>query len=378
MVPSPTAADGPGAQDRTASPKAAHAATHSASGAETVPGLATHALLQRLVQITPARLGLPEHLASPADLARWQGELRAALWPVLGVTPEPEQPVATDLLDTEQCDGYRRRHLRYAGAFGGTGTAYLLIPDGAPGPARPGLLCLHGHGGNLGKALVVGLPPDAEAAAMISRLHYDFAVAFAKHGYVTLAPDALGFGERAPDRSGGYHTAMGLVAEYLGCALTGLRLLDDRRALTVLAAQPEVDERRLGAVGLSEGGKRALFLAAVDERVRAAVVSGYFTTLRQEVLTWRRLQGWDLCNHLFGLLRLCDLPDIAALVAPRPLLVQSGRQDPLYGVQEAEAGFATVRRAYDVSADPACALDLFDGEHVFHLPPAEAWFARHL
>jgi len=340
--------------------------------------LATHALLQRLLLVTPSRLSLPKSVDSPTTLAEWQVQLRAALWQVLGVAPEPQQPVAVQVLDSEQCDGYTRQHLRYAGTLGGTGIAYLLVPDGATGQARPGLICLHGHGANLGKALVVGLPPDAEAAATIARLRYDFAVAFAQRGYVTLAPDAIGFGERAPDHSGGYHTAMGLVAEYLGHSLTGLRLLDDQRALTVLATRPEVDARRLGTVGLSEGGKRALFLAAFDERIRAAVVSGYFTTLRQEVLTWRRLQGWDLCNHLFGLLRLCDLPDIAALVAPRPLLIQNGRRDSLYGVEEVETGFATVRRAYAVGEETTCALDLFDGEHVFNLAPAAGWFARHL
>jgi len=378
MAPRPAAAEGPDADGGARPSQSPDVAAGSASGAEAAPGLAAHALLQRLLRATPARLHLPATIKNPAALAQWQGELRAALWPVLGVAPEVELPVATDVLDTEQCDGYTRRRLRYEGAFGGTGTAYLLLPDGAIAGARPGLLCLHGHGGNLGKVLVVGLPPDAEATATISRLHYAFAVAFARRGYVTLAPDALGFGERADDRSGGYHNAMGLVAEYLGCSLTGLRLLDDRRALTVLAAQPEVDGRRIGVVGLSEGGKRALFLAALDDRVRAAVVSGYFTTLRHEVLAWRRLQGWDLCNHLFGLLPLCDLPDIAALVAPRPLLIQNGRQDALYGTEAVEAGFAIVRRAYAAGAERACALDLFDGEHVFHLPPAEAWFARHL
>ncbi|HEY8742515.1 MAG TPA: hypothetical protein VIU62_05425, partial [Chloroflexota bacterium] len=135
----------------------------------------------------------------------------------------------------------------------------------------------------------------------------------------------------------------------------------------------------LGAVGLSEGGKRALFLAAFDERLRAAVVSGYFTTLRREVMAWQRLQGWDLCNHMFGFLRLCDLPELAALVAPRALLIQNGRGDQLYGVEEVEAGFATVRRAYVASgAETACALDLFEGEHVFNPLSAEHWFASHL
>jgi len=347
--------------------------------ASSAPGLATHELLQRLVEATPARLSLPESINDPATLRDWQAELRAALEPVLGVTPESVQPVAAEISDTVPCAGYVRHHLCYTGAFGGTVSAYLLAPDPPAATPSPGLLCLHGHGDNLGKALVAGVPPNDTVAAYIASHNYDFAVRFAQRGYVTLAPDALGFGERAPDKSGGYHNAMGRVTEYLGLSLTGLRLLDDSRGLTVLASRPEVDPTRLGVVGLSEGGKRTLFLAAFDERVRAAVVSGYFTSLRREVQTWRRLHGWDLCNHLFGLLPVCDLPDAAALVAPRPLLIQNGRRDGLYGIAEVEAGFGTVRGAYAAAGAPdACALDLFDGEHVFMVLAAERWFERFL
>ncbi|MBI3974209.1 MAG: acetylxylan esterase [Chloroflexi bacterium] len=341
--------------------------------------IATHELLRSLVEATPSQLSLPETVQGPDALRAWQRALREALWPVLGVREEPPAEVAVEIAESVACDGYTRHHVRYAGAFGGTVTAYLLVPSPRQAAPAPGLLCLHGHGGNLGKAHVAGVPPDDEAAAYAARLNYDFGVRFARRGYVTLAPDALGFGERAPDKSGGYHTAMGLVAEYLGMSLVGLRLLDDRRGLAALASRPEVDAVRLGAVGLSEGGKRTLFLAAFDERVRAAVVSGYFTSLRREVVGWRRLHGWDLCNHLFGLLRVCDLPEVAALAAPRALLIQNGRRDPLYGIEEVEAGFATVERAYRAAGAPAaCALDLFDGEHVFMPPAAEQWFERYL
>jgi dienelactone hydrolase len=342
-------------------------------------GLAAHDLLRTLVEATPPRLALPAGVRDPSRLRPWQAQLREALWGVLGVTPEPPAEVAARRGEAVDGEGFTRFHLTYAGAFGGTVTAYLLVPARRGAGPTPGLLCLHGHGANLGKAHVAGVPPDEEAAAYSARLNYDFAVRFARQGYVTLVPDALGFGERAPDKSSGYHAATGLVAEYLGLSLTGLRLLDDRRGLSVLAALPEVDASRLGAVGLSEGGKRTLFLTALDERVRVAVVSGYFTALRQEVLTWRRFYGWDLCNHLFGLLRVCDLPDVAALVAPRPLLIQNGRHDRLYGVAEVEAGFAVVQRAYGAAGAPAaCALDLFDGEHVFMPPAAERWLAQWL
>jgi dienelactone hydrolase len=172
---------------------------------------------------------------------------------------------------------------------------------------------------------------------------------------------------------------MGRVVEYLGYTHTGLRLLDDIRAISVLASFPGVDASRLGAVGLSEGGKRTLFLAAFDQRVRTAVVSGYFTTIRDEVAVWDRLGGWDLCNALPGLLHVADLPDIAALIAPRPLLIQNGRDDRLYDLDAVQAGFARLSKAYaGIQARRAVALDLFDGGHRFVHDGPESWLTQWL
>ena len=106
---------------------------------------------------------------------------------------------------------------------------------------------------------------------------------------MAIAPDAHSFGERAQwsahdvaaqnswDRR--EHTTLGLAAAYLGLTLPGIRVVDDLRVHTYLAARPEVDAARIGCIGLSEGGKRTMFLAALDERIAVAVVSGYFTTL---------------------------------------------------------------------------------------------------
>ncbi|NBX47134.1 MAG: hypothetical protein EBT22_08085 [Chloroflexi bacterium] len=211
----------------------------------------------------------------------------------------------------------------------GTGTCLAIA----------GIVALHGHGNMLGKELVTGTGADINGATpeelseLIGRYHSDFGARFARRGYVVITPDALGFGERVADRGAQHHQAMGRVVEYLGYTHTGLRLLDDIRALSILSAWPGVDASRIGVVGLSEGGKRTMFLSAFDERVRTAVVSGYFTTIRQEVEVWNRLGGWDLCNTLPGLLRVADLPEIVALIAPRPLLIQNGRGDPLYTLE---------------------------------------------
>ena len=132
------------------------------------------------------------------------------------------------------------------------------------------MLAIHGHGP--GKSWCAasneGGPGD------------DYAHALAELGYVVLAPDLRGFGERAdwmPDDK--YHCDWDLVcATMAGVDPLERNLWDLQRALDVLGAHPLVDPTRIGAAGLSYGGTCTLFLAALDDRVRAAVVSGYLSS----------------------------------------------------------------------------------------------------
>ena len=138
--------------------------------------------------------------------------------------------------------------------------AYLLVPHArrevAPGPA---VLAVHGHGP--GKALVCGIEPGGPGD--------DYAHALASLGYVVLAPDLRGFGERSEWMPPGhYHCDWDLVcATMAGVVPLERNLWDLGRALDVLCAHPLVDSTRVGAAGLSYGGTCTLF-AALDERVR--------------------------------------------------------------------------------------------------------------
>ncbi len=360
-------------------------------------GLRAHDFLQRQVASIRPRLGLPDLIRAGVDpvtsLRDWQASLRDVLWTILGVDADAVSHAtpAWETIETVPGDGFVRHQIRYAGVLGGTGSAFVLVPDAGAHSSVPdskpfaGIVALHGHGNMLGKELVTGAGAEINGATpeelseLIGRYHSDFGARFARRGYVVITPDALGFGERVADRGTQHHQAMGRVVEYLGYTHTGLRLLDDIRALSILSAWPGVDASRIGAVGLSEGGKRTMFLSAFDERVRTAVVSGYFTTIRQEVEAWNRLGGWDLCNSLPGLLRVADLPEIAAMIAPRPLLIQNGRGDPLYTLEAVVAGFETVSRAYTAAGAPgSVSLDLFDGGHRYVSDGPEAWFDRWL
>jgi dienelactone hydrolase len=248
--------------------------------------------------------------------------------------------------------------------------AYLLVPHARHGaPAGPAVLAIHGHGP--GKSLVCGIDDGGPGD--------DYAHVLATLGYVVLAPDLRGFGERAewmPDDH--YHCDWDLVcATMAGVVPLERNLWDLARALDVLCAHPAVDPERVGVAGLSYGGTCALFLAALDTRVRAVVVSGYLSS-------WAAAHRvpWNMCGSqvLPGQLGALEHVDVAALLAPRPLLVESGTGDLIFPLEDATATVERLRALYRRLGAPDGALvhDVFEGDHRWHGAEVPAFFARWL
>jgi cephalosporin-C deacetylase-like acetyl esterase len=151
------------------------------------------------------------------------------------------------------------------------------------------------------------------------------------------------------------------------------------RAIDYLQTLPEVDANRIGCAGLSEGGKRTLYLAALDERLKVAVISGYFCALKSTIQHWEAFSGWDICNYLPGLLQYADYPDIAALIAPRALLIENGTQDSLYPLESVKEAFAAVKSAYEqLGFSDRVDFDLFEGGHKFSGAKAFDWVDKWL
>jgi dienelactone hydrolase len=139
----------------------------------------------------------------------------------------------------------------------------------------------------------------------------------------------------------------------------GTVLTDAATAHSVLAARPEVDPDRVGGLGHSMGGASALFHAALDTRVRFAVVSGAACTYRRRM---ERGTGIEATQVVPGILELCDLDDIAGLVAPRPLLLCSATEDKYShdAPAIADAAAAVYRSA---AAPEALSHARFEGAH---------------
>jgi dienelactone hydrolase len=193
-----------------------------------------------------------------------------------------------------------------------------------------------------------------------------------------LAPDLRCFGERAdwnpPDH---YGCDTNLVHQVMGgwSPLTQ-NLWDMARALDVLETHPLVDPARMGMVGFSYGATITLFLAACDARVAACVVSGYFSSWAES-----HKVPWNMCGSqvLTGMLGHMEHADLGALVAPRPLLVQSGDEDILFPVATARQGLERLHPVYDrFGAGDRLAHDVIAGEHEWRGEAPSAFLARWL
>jgi dienelactone hydrolase len=296
---------------------------------------------------------LPE--GDPESMATWLPRRRARLRELLGPMPRPV-PLNIETLESVEVDGYRRDKIVFDTEDTMSVPAYLLVPDRRLGPGAAVLAC-HGHGP--GKSQVVGLTHTETPNG-------DYAVQLVREGYVVLAPDLRCFGERLDwNPEDHYACDTNLVhAVMAGWNPLTQNLWDLMRCLDLLAAHPLVDAARIGMVGLSYGGTVTLFTAALDERVAAAVVSGYFSSWAES-----HKMPWNMCGSqvLTGMLGRLEHEDLGALVSPRPLLVETGTEDELFPVAAASEAVRRTRLVYEqAGASERLEHDVFAGGHQWH------------
>ncbi len=146
--------------------------------------------------------------------------------------------------------------------------------------------------------------PDAQA----------FGINMARHGFAVLVYDPLGFGERAD--SPGDHNRVDFLM--VGVPPQGVVQYELRRALDYLESRQEIDRDRIGVTGADSGGWDALLLVALDDRIRAAVISGEAVDLRERIRTREPRDGAWIVP---GMAHYANTHELLALVAPRPLLL---------------------------------------------------------
>jgi cephalosporin-C deacetylase-like acetyl esterase len=252
-------------------------------------------------------------------------------------------------------------------------TANLYLPKRGQGP-YPAILFPLGH----------------EAGAKAHEAWQYVLGSFATKGFVALAWDPLGQGERGqfydPDlrasrliQSTREHTMLGVQTLVTGESLARYTIWDGIRALDYLVSRKEVDAARIGVTGNSGGGTHTAYLAAIDDRLKVAAPSCYITN-------WTRLMAQlgpqDAEQNLPPFLNLgFDFPDFLYAFAPKPYLVLSAIRD-FFPIGGARATYGEALRVYDSlgAAEKLKMVEADDG-HGYTLPrrlAAYAWMSKWL
>ncbi|MBD3350707.1 MAG: acetylxylan esterase [Candidatus Lokiarchaeota archaeon] len=311
-----------------------------------------------------------------SDFTKWKKEFRRKVLELLGRFPK-RVPLNIEILEEEIIDDfvgegvpiYKQQKIVYNTEPYASCVAYLLIPeDIKKNEKRPAILSAHGHGS--GKNKLIGWDPVTFNPGNDLPNYEAAAIHFVREGYIVIVPDWRPFGERKlndaytrPNRDPCNVTYMSFG--YFGYNLLALNVWDAMRTIDVLETISSVDKKRIGMVGKSYGGTMTTYTAALDNRIKAAVISGYLSTLN-DALSMRALGNYCGSQYLPGLLEWGDIPDIAGLIAPRPLLIEAGKKDECFVIDDATKAYKHLHRIYHAAnASEKLSRDVADVEHSY-------------
>ena len=324
----------------------------------------------------PRRLRFQARTRAQAD--EWQKALRAKVGELVGGFPSTRDPLRPHVLDTRAFPGYRREKIVFDSRTGVSVLAYLLLPTAAQTPAAT-VICIPGHGRGVDD--IVGIDEQGRDRTDKAGYQHDFAIQVAEAGLAAMAIEPMAFGCRRDPinaRQGLARKACEPAAGgalLLGETMVGWRVWDVMRTIDYITTRRELDASRIGCMGISGGGTATLFSTALEPRIRAAMVSGYLNTFRDSVGSLAHC----IDNYVPGILNWGEMYDVAGLIAPRPLFVESGERDNIFPIAASVESFKQVQQVYGVfQATDRVEQEVFPGEHSFWGKRGIPFLARHL
>jgi len=167
---------------------------------------------------------------------------------------------------------------------------------------------------------------------------------------------------------------------FAGATWPGIVFWDDIRTVDYLVSRPEVDPARIGCQGISMGGYRAMFLTALDSRIKAGCIVGFMSTVRPMIHHHVDTHSW--VHFLPALHRHLDWPDVASLAAPRSLLVLQCARDGLFPIEGMKESVEKIGTVFDrAGVHEKFAGRFYDEPHRYSRrmqDDAFGWFDRQL
>ena len=334
------------------------------------------AYTQQLYAAAPRRLRFAAR--TRADAERWQKALRQKLTELVGGFPARREPLGPVTLETRTFPGYEREKIVFDTRPGVSMLAYVLLPKQTRQPA-PVMICIPGHGRGVDD--IVGIGERGEDRTDKAGYQHDFAIQVAEAGMAAVAIEPMGFGCRRDPinaRQGLARKACDPAAGgalLMGETMIGWRVWDVIRTVDYIATRPELDQTRVGCMGISGGGTATLFATALEPRIRTAFISGYLNTFSDSIGSLAHC----IDNYVPGILNWAEMYDIAGLIAPRPLFIESGEKDNIFPIRASVESFGEVRKIYSVfAAADRVEHEVFPEAHSFWGKKGIPFVARHL
>jgi hypothetical protein len=301
--------------------------------------------------------------AEPKSAEAWPQAVRPYkkyLWnEVLGKLPDPSLP--PNVRTQKTCDrptwtGYQVVLDVWPDVFA---WGYLLLPKNVkPGERRPAVVCQHG---------LEGLPESVVAEDPSSRdfqAYRAYAVRLVEQGFVVYAP-------HNPYRGETKFRQLQRKANPLKLTLFSFILGQHQQTLKWLTQLPLVDAQRVGFYGLSYGGVSALRIPALLDQYALSICSAAYNDWPRKIMSLDFRASYmftrEYDHFTFGLGATFSNAELAALIAPRPFMVERGHRDGVAPDEWVAHEYAKVRRLYAQLGIPQrTEIEFFDGGHVIN------------
>ncbi len=316
----------------------------------------------------PRRLRFQARTRAQAD--EWQKALRSKVTELVGLPSDlsrrsgggaevARQALSPVTLEKRAFPAYTREKIVFDSRPGVSVLAYLLIPQKASAPAAT-VICIPGHGRGVDD--IVGIDEQGRDRTDKAGYQHDFALQVVEAGLAAVAIEPMAFGCRRDPinaRQGLARKACEPAAGgalLLGETMVGWRVWDVMRTVDYIATRPELDASRVGCMGISGGGTATLFAAALEPRIRAAMVSGYLNTFRDSVGSLAHC----IDNYVPGILNWAEMYDVAGLDRAAPAVRRIRREGQHLPDRrerrELQAGARDLRRVSGHRSDRAGSL----------------------
>lgn len=293
-------------------------------------------------------------LADIRTLADWEArreEYHRQLSEMLGLYPWPERtPLNVQVSGTIEDDAVIVEKLTFESMPGLYVTGNLYRPKEQTGKL-PAVLYVCGHG----RVVKDGISFGNKAT------YQHHGAWFARNGYVCLIIDTIQLGEIEGIHHGTYRYGMWWWKNR-GYTSAGVEAWNGIRAVDYLQSREDVDPERIGITGRSGGGAYSWWVAALDDRIKVAVPVAGITSMHNHVVDGC-IEGHCDCMYMVNTYAW-DFPLVAALVAPRPLLVSNTDKDRIFPLDGVVDVYVKSRRIYDLyGKGDQIGLNICEGPH---------------